>query len=130
MAKLLSHGHGQAAAPSRFAAELTGRLSLAICTFRDATFVQRSFLSCEPLLGPLDGLCLDGIGWVIAGGESGPNYRPMDLDWARGLRDACQEAGVPFFFKQWGGRTPKALGHELDGAFLDEMPLRPRREPG
>ena len=81
------------------------------------------FLSCEPLLGPLDQIDLAGIGWVIAGGESGPNYRPMDLDWARGLRDACQVAGVPFFFKQWGGRTPKALGRQLDGQFWDEMPV-------
>jgi len=80
------------------------------------------FLSCEPLLGPLDQISLDGIGWVIAGGESGPNYRPMHLDWARGLRDACQAAEVPFFFKQWGGRTPKALGRQLDGQFWDEMP--------
>jgi protein gp37 len=80
------------------------------------------FLSCEPLLGPLDQINLDGIGWVIAGGESGPNYRPMHLDWARGLRDACQAAEIPFFFKQWGGRTPKALGRQLDGEFWDEMP--------
>lgn len=80
------------------------------------------FLSCEPLLGPLDQISLDGIGWVIAGGESGPNYRPMHLDWARGLRDACQAAEIPFFFKQWGGRTPKALGRQLDGQFWDEMP--------
>jgi len=55
------------------------------------------FLSCEPLLGPLDQLDLGGIGWVIAGGESGPNYRPMHLEWARGVRDACQTAEVPFF---------------------------------
>jgi protein gp37 len=80
------------------------------------------FLSCEPLLGPLDEINLGGIGWVIAGGESGPNYRPMHLEWARGLRDACQEESVPFFFKQWGGRTPKALGRELDGELWDEMP--------
>jgi protein gp37 len=80
------------------------------------------FLSCEPLLGPLDQINLHGIGWVIAGGESGPNYRPMHLDWARGIRDACQVAAVPFFFKQWGGRTPKALGRQLDGQFWDEMP--------
>jgi protein gp37 len=80
------------------------------------------FLSCEPLLGPLDEIDLTGIGWVIAGGESGPNYRPMHLEWARGLRDACQDAHVPFFFKQWGGRTPKALGRELDGQLWDEMP--------
>jgi protein gp37 len=80
------------------------------------------FLSCEPLLGPLNGIDLDGIGWVIAGGESGPSHRPMDLSWARGIRDDCVAADVPFFFKQWGGRTPKALGRELDGELWDEMP--------
>ena len=80
------------------------------------------FLSCEPLLGPLDQINLDGIGWVIAGGESGPNCRPMHLEWARGLRDTCQRDDVPFFFKQWGGRTPKALGRKLDGLTWDEMP--------
>lgn len=80
------------------------------------------FLSCEPLLGPLDGIDLREISWVIAGGESGPRYRPMELSWARGIRDACQAAQVPFFFKQWGGRTPKALGRDLDGRRWDEMP--------
>ncbi|MFG3620814.1 phage Gp37/Gp68 family protein [Nocardia asiatica] len=80
------------------------------------------FLSCEPLLGPLDGLVLDGIGWVIAGGESGAEHRPMDPAWVRGIRDSCQAADVPFFFKQWGGRTPKAMGRELDGQLWDEMP--------
>lgn len=82
------------------------------------------FLSCEPLIGPLDGINLDGINWVIAGGESGPNYRPMDINWARGIRDACTAAEVAFFFKQWGGRTPKASGRELDGQHWDEMPAR------
>jgi protein gp37 len=80
------------------------------------------FLSCEPLLGPLDGIDLSGIGWVIAGGESGPRYRPMQVSWAQGIRNACQQAGVPFFFKQWGGRTPKAAGRELEGQLWDEMP--------
>lgn len=80
------------------------------------------FLSCEPLLGPLNGIDLDGIGWVIAGGESGPNYRPMEVTWARGIRDRCVGADVPFFFKQWGGRTPKLLGRELDGRTWDEYP--------
>lgn len=88
------------------------------------------FLSCEPLLGPLDGINLDGIGWVIAGGESGPNYRPIDLSWVRGIRDACTHARVPFFFKQWGGRTPKSLGRELDGRVWDEMPVRRRTVAG
>ncbi|WP_114202357.1 DUF5131 family protein [Janibacter anophelis] len=80
------------------------------------------FLSCEPLLGSLAGIDLEGIGWVIAGGESGPNYRPMEVSWARDIRDACITAEVPFFFKQWGGRTPKSLGRELDGALWDQMP--------
>lgn len=80
------------------------------------------FLSCEPLLGPLTDLNLDGIGWVIAGGESGHNYRPVDVTWVRGLRDACSTAGVPFFFKQWGGRTPKAGGRVLDGQEWGELP--------
>jgi protein gp37 len=80
------------------------------------------FLSCEPMLGPLSDLGLENIGWVIAGGESGPNHRPMRLEWARGLRDLCKQAGVPFFFKQWGGRTPKAAGRELDGVTWNEMP--------
>lgn len=80
------------------------------------------FLSCEPLIGPLDELNLDGIHWVIAGGESGANHRPVDGKWVRGIRDVCQDAGVAFFFKQWGGRTPKAEGRELDGRCWDEMP--------
>lgn len=80
------------------------------------------FLSCEPLLGPLDRLDLTDVDWVIAGGESGSNYRPMDIGWARGIRDASVEARVPFFFKQWGGRTPKTLGRHLDGRLWDQMP--------
>ena len=82
------------------------------------------FLSCEPLLGPLTGLDLTGIDWVIAGGESGPGHRPMDEAWVLELRDLCQAHGVPFFFKQWGGRTPKAGGRLLEGRTWDQMPLR------
>lgn len=81
------------------------------------------FLSCEPLIGPLPGLDLDGIGWVIVGGESGPGHRPIDDEWVREIRDTCCAAGVPFFFKQWGGRTPKAHGRELDGRLHDDMPV-------
>lgn len=81
------------------------------------------FLSCEPLLGPLaQELVLDGIGWVIVGGESGPAARAMDPGWARDLRDVSVASGVPFFFKQWGGRTSKAQGRMLDGRTWDEMP--------
>lgn len=81
------------------------------------------FLSCEPLLGSLNGLDLTSIDWVIAGGESGPGYRPMDIRWARGIRDACLRSDVAFFFKQWGGRTPKSLGRDLDGRTWNQMPL-------
>jgi len=79
------------------------------------------FLSCEPLLGPVD-VSLAGIQWVIVGGESGRGFRPIDLDWARGLRDRCTAEGVAFFFKQVGGYTPKAGGRELDGRTWDEFP--------
>jgi protein gp37 len=82
------------------------------------------FLSCEPLIGGLDGLDLAGIDWVIAGGESGPEHRPLDPRWVTGIRDTCVTADVPFFFKQWGGRTPKAGGRELEGRVWDEMPHR------
>ena len=80
------------------------------------------FLSCEPLLGPIR-LDLTGIHWVIVGGESGPVRRAMNLDWAREIRDQCIESGVAFFFKQIGGRTPKANGRMLDGRTWDERPL-------
>ena len=80
------------------------------------------FLSCEPLIGPLR-LDLRGVHWVIAGGESGPVRRPMKAEWIVDLRNQCQAANVPFFFKQWGGRTPKAGGRELEGRLWDEMPL-------
>ncbi|MFI1169291.1 DUF5131 family protein [Streptomyces sp. NPDC020801] len=82
------------------------------------------FLSCEPLLGPLDGLDVTDIDWVIAGGESGPRFRPMQQEWVTGIRDVCTDAGVAFFFKQWGGRTPKSLGRELEGRTWDQMPAR------
>lgn len=85
------------------------------------------FLSCEPLLGPLD-LDLTGIHWVICGGESGAGYRPLNLDHARSLRDQCVAAGVPFFFKQVGGHTPKAGGRTLDGRLWNEYPTDPEGE--
>jgi protein gp37 len=81
------------------------------------------FLSCEPLLGPLPELNLEGIHWVIAGGESGPGHRPLNEAWVTQIRDACQDADVAFFFKQWGGRTPKAGGRLLQGRTWDQMPL-------
>ncbi|GAA3011516.1 phage protein Gp37/Gp68 [Streptomyces sp. KhCrAH-43] len=72
---------------------------------------------------PLPGLDLEGIHWVIAGGKSGPNHRGLDQAWVTQIRDTCQEADVAFFFKQWGGRTPKAGGRLLEGRTWDQMPL-------
>jgi len=80
------------------------------------------FLSCEPLLAPLPDLPLDGIGWVIVGGESGPGARPMSPQWVRGIRRQCRIARVPFFFKQWGGVRKKDAGRELDGKTYDALP--------
>jgi protein gp37 len=81
------------------------------------------FISAEPLLGPLDTIDLEGIHWVIGGGESGLGFRPCDPEWARGLRDNCDEQGVAFFWKQWGGRTPKSGGRELDGREWNQYPV-------
>lgn len=89
-----------------------------------ATPAATRFLSCEPLLSALPGLNLEGIDWVIAGGESGPRARPMDSSWVADIRDQCASANVAFFFKQWGGRTPKANGRQLDGRTWDAMPVR------
>jgi protein gp37 len=80
------------------------------------------FLSCEPLIGPLPDLPLAGIDWVIVGGESGPNARPMDPAWAEDIRDQCSRQGVAFFFKQWGGVNKHRTGRLLGGRTYDEMP--------
>lgn len=80
------------------------------------------FLSLEPLLGPIPDLNLDGINWVIVGGESGPGARPMLSEWVLDLRDQCQRARVPFFFKQWGGTNKKKAGRLLNGRTYSEMP--------
>jgi protein gp37 len=79
------------------------------------------FISAEPLLGPLRA-DLTGIQWLIAGGESGANHRPLDAQWVRDLRDDCDAAGVAFFFKQWGGVRAKTGGRDLDGRTWDAMP--------
>ncbi len=87
------------------------------------------FISAEPLLGPLPSLDLAGVDWLIAGGESGHRARPVDALWVAGLRDACADAEVAFFFKQWGGRTPKAGGRDLEGRTWDALPLAHPRWP-
>jgi protein gp37 len=86
------------------------------------------FLSLEPLLGELPDLDLSGIDWVIVGGESGPHARPMDAAWVHDLRDQCRDAGVAFFFKQWGGTRKKRTGRLLQGRIYDEMPALIRTE--
>jgi protein gp37 len=80
------------------------------------------FLSCEPLIGSLSDLTLDGIHWVIVGGESGPRARPMDGRWVLEIRDNCKRSGVPFFFKQWGGVRKDLTGRLLEGIEYDEFP--------
>jgi len=80
------------------------------------------FLSIEPLIGSVGQMNLDGIHWVIAGGESGPGARPMHIDWAPEVRNECARQSVSFFFKQWGGIRPKSGGRELDGREWNEMP--------
>lgn len=83
------------------------------------------FLSLEPLLGPLSGLDLTDIDWAIVGGESGHKARPLDPTWVTDIRDQCRRAGVPFFFKQWGGKNKKKAGRLLEGRTWDQMPLAP-----
>jgi protein gp37 len=80
------------------------------------------FLSLEPLIGPLDALPLEGIHWVIVGGESGPKARPMRKDWVDSIHRQCRAAGVPFFFKQWGGVRKDLTGRILNGRIYDELP--------
>ncbi len=100
-------------------ARYTGRIDRLRCTG-----ARVKFLSLEPLLGPLPELDLSGIDWVIVGGESGPRARPMEPAWATDLRDQCQRASVPFFFKQWGGTNKKRAGRTLEGRLWDEMPFQ------
>jgi protein gp37 len=88
------------------------------------TGAKIKFLSIEPLLGPMRKLNLRGIDWVIVGGESGPGARPVDPEWVREIRGRCVTAGVPFFFKQWGGVLKSRTGRVLDGRNWDEMPIQ------
>ncbi len=84
------------------------------------------FLSIEPLIAPVGELCLDNIHWVIVGGESGPGARPMKPEWAIDIRNQCVKAHVPFFFKQWGGRSPKTGGRLLEGKEWSQFPTKQR----
>lgn len=86
------------------------------------TNASTKFLSLEPLLGPLPNMNLQEIDWVIVGGESGPSARPMKKEWVTDIRDQCVNAGVPFFFKQWGGANKKRSGRVLEERTWDELP--------
>jgi protein gp37 len=88
-----------------------------------AAHASLRFLSVEPFLGPIPTLPLRGIRWVIVGGESGPRYRPVEAGWIRSIRDRCERASVPFFFKQWGGYRPSVNGRELDGVEWSQFPV-------
>lgn len=90
------------------------------------TGARVKFLSLEPLLGPLPGLVLEAIDWIIVGGESGPHARPIQESWVLDVRDQCQRAGVSFFFKQWGGKNKRQAGRLLAGRTWDELPDVPR----
>jgi protein gp37 len=81
------------------------------------------FLSLEPLLGDLGKLNLTGVDWVIAGGESGPGARQIEVAWVRSIRDQCRKADVAFHFKQWGGANKKKTGRILDGRTWDQLPI-------
>lgn len=89
-----------------------------------------AFLSVEPMLGPMPDLPLDGISWVIIGGESGANFRPLNLEWVRQVRDRCVAKGVPFFFKQHSAFNPKNEGRLLDGREWNEFPATSRGKEG
>jgi protein gp37 len=92
------------------------------------TTAKVKFLSLEPLLGPLPGLNLKNIDWVIVGGESGPGSRPMEAAWVTDIRDQCTRKDVAFFFKQWGGFNKKKAGRELEGRTWDDLPKRTVRQ--
>jgi protein gp37 len=95
-----------------------------------STGARLKLLSLQPLLGPLHDLSLDGIDWVIVGGESGHRARSMDPTWVFDLREQCQHARVPFFFKQWGGKNKKRAGRLFEGRPWDQIPTGPTDQPG
>jgi len=89
------------------------------------TIAKTKFLSCEPLIGPLDNIDLSGIDWVVVGGESGPGSRPIEKSWVTHIKNQCELYDVNFFFKQWGGFNKKKNGRELEGKIYSQMPELP-----
>ena len=117
------HRRGQAVPPHIWlGVSVENNVALTRLRHLQQTNASVRFVSFEPLLGPIGAVDFAGIHWVIAGGESGPGARPVRAEWVRALRDQCQAQRVAFFFKQWGGRTPKAGGNTLDGRQWLEYP--------
>ena len=125
MRSYLQRRYGDGAAPQHIWCGVSVEDELATARIRHLRKAQATtrFLSIEPLLGPIADLRLEGIAWVIVGGESGPGARPMEGQWATAIRDQCQREQVPFFFKQWGGRTPKTGGRLLEGEEHNALPV-------
>lgn len=124
MRDFINERYDRSAAPNHIwlGVSVEDRSAISRITHLRQTRASVRFLSIEPLLSRIGKINLSDIHWVIVGGESGPNRRPTQPDWIREIRDQCVEAGVPFFFKQWGGITPKAGGNELDGRTWFEYP--------
>ena len=125
MESYLNHRYGRNLTPQHIWCGVSVEDSTATARIRHLQKAPISvrFLSIEPLLGPMDNIDLEGISWVIVGGESGPNARPMEPAWVTEIRDNCKQKGVPFFFKQWGGRTPKSGGRLLEGIEHNATPV-------
>jgi len=125
MQRYLNQRYSTLEAPSHIWCGVSVEDNLRLARVRHLQQTQSAirFLSIEPLLERIEGLDLSGIHWVIVGGESGPGARVMEEQWVREIRDQCTTEKVPFFFKQWGGKTSKAGGRTLDGALHDEFPI-------
>jgi protein gp37 len=124
--KFINKRYIDRAAPAHmwFGVSVENRQSTSRIAHLQKTRATIRFLSIEPLIGPVGELCLENIDWVIVGGESGHGARPMKPEWAIDIRDQCVRKRVPFFFKQWGGRTPKTGGRLLDGEEWNQFPIR------
>jgi protein gp37 len=124
--KFLSRRYGDGTAPAHiwFGVSVENQQTTSRIVHLQKSRAMVRFLSIEPLIAPVGKLSLNNIDWVIVGGESGPGARPLRAEWAIDIRDQCVGARVPFFFKQWGGRSPKAGGRLLDGKVWNEFPSR------
>ena len=130
MKRYLQRRYGRGVAPEHIwcGVSVEDRSATARIQHLQKTPASVRFLSIEPLLGPVGDIDVEGISWVIVGGESGPNARPMEERWVLDIRDICEREGVDFFFKQWGGPTPKSGGRRLEGIEHNAMPAYPTEE--